>query len=301
MLFTGLVGCSEIFEVDITGKAVVLIAPADSLASRSVSQTFRWQALEGAREYRLQIASPSLSEPSTFFVDTVTNQTFLRLMLQSGRFEWRLTARNAGYESAAAGRSLRIDSSSNLAEQSFRLLTPRNNTVLSSGTVQFTWEVLPMADQYIVQLTGFAADTVFTNQHVKALPMEGRSYSWIVTALNSKSRKAADQAFTFSVDTESPAVPVLSAPANNAFLQTLPVTLSWQRGGSGIVRDSVYLYSANQTLLAGFPQAITSTSYRIERSNVDLGAGTYYWSVKSVGSNGRTSGMSERRAFSLQF
>jgi hypothetical protein len=301
VLLAGSAACSEIFEIDITNKALVLTAPADSSASRSVSQTFRWQPLEGAREYRLEVASPSLAEPSDFFLDTVTRQTSLRLVLKTGRFEWRLTARNAGYESASVGRLLRIDSSSNLAEQSFRLLTPGNNAVLGSSTVRFTWEALPMANKYILQLSGSTPDTVFSNQHIKTLPVETRSYSWLVTAINATSRKTADQAFAFSVDTQNPSVPALSAPANNALLQTLPVTLVWQRGGSGIVRDSVYLYSANQTLLSGFPQAVSNSSYRIERSTTDLGTGTYYWSVKSVGNNGRTSDMSERRGFSLQF
>lgn len=294
-------GCSEIFEQDITNKAVQIMTPADSAASRSVSQTFRWQPLEGAREYRLQIGSPSLTDASDFFLDTLTAQTSLRLVLQAGRFEWRLTARNAGYESNPVGRFFRIDSSSNLAEQNFRLVAPANNSLLGSGTVTFRWEALPMADRYVFKLDGQEGETVNANQLVKTLPTEARAYSWQVTAVNATSQKTADQAFTFRLDPTSPAKPTLLSPQDNSYLQALPVTLSWQRGSTETVRDNLYLYTANQTVIAGFPKALTTTTYTIQRSQTNLGAGTYYWAVESVSGNGRVSGLSEKRSFTLQF
>jgi len=301
LLIGALTGCSEIFEQDISGKMVQIMAPADSAASGAVSQTFRWQALEGAREYRLQIGSPSLANSSNFFLDTLTNRTSLRLLLKAGRFEWQLTARNAGYESASAGRFLLIEPSTNLAEQSFRLLAPANKSLQSSNTVTFRWEALPMADRYVFKLDNRPADTVQTAQVVKTLPTEARSYTWQVTALNATSQKAADESFTFQISLTAPAQPVLLSPADNSDLQSLPVTFSWQRGTAEVIRDSLYLYTANQTLISGFPRAVSANSYTLQRSSTALSAGTYSWAVRSVSTNGRVSSMSERRTFRLLF
>ena len=279
-----------------------LIAPGNEAASTKVSQIFRWQPLEGAREYRLLIGSPSLLNASDFFLDTITAQTSLRVILRPGRFEWQISARNAGYESASVARLLQIDPSSNLAEQSFRLLSPTNSSVLKSNVVSFQWEALPMADRYVFILDNQPGDTLLTNRTTKTLPAETRSYSWQVRALNASSQKDADQAFTFQVDLNIPTQPTLLNPQNNSSLQSLPVTLSWQRSAANIMRDSIYLYTANQTtIIAGFPRSVNATSYTLQQSNISLGAGTYYWAIKSVGSNGQVSGLSEKRSFSLQF
>ncbi|MDJ1501252.1 hypothetical protein [Xanthocytophaga agilis] len=294
-------GCDEIFEQDITNKKVVLMAPADSAASVKVTQTFRWQTLEGARQYRLEIGSPSLLEASDYFIDTTTSATSLRLVLQPGRFEWRLTALNAGYTSQSAERYLRIDTSSDLGQQSFRLLYPANNSTQGSNAITFQWEALPMADRYVFELDGETIDTLSSNRFIKTFATDSRSYSWQVTALNAKSSKAADQAFTFSIDMSNPTAPTLVSPLSNATLQNLPVTLSWQRGATAVVRDSVYLYTNAQTLITGYPKAVTTTSYQITSSTTNLGAGTYYWAVKSVSTSGKASSLSEMRSFTLLF
>lgn len=297
-----LAGCSEILEVDISQKMVTLLSPADSTASRQVAQTFRWAPLEGARSYRLEIGSPDLLNPSQFFVDTLTKQTSLRLPLQAGRFEWRLRAVNAGYETNAIGRTLRIDSSQNLAEQSFRLLSPGYGTVLGSNTVTFRWETLPMATRYVLKVTELSSsDTTASGQFTKLLPQQTKTVTWQVTALNATSRKDADTPFQFTVDLTATSAPTLLAPLDNAYLQSLPLTLSWQRNSESVERDSVFLYTVNQTPIAGFPRAVAGTSFRIERSSIDLGQGTYYWAVRSVRANGQASSLSEKRRFSILY
>lgn len=295
-------GCSEILETDISKKMVTLLSPADSTASRQIAQTFRWAPLEGARSYRLEIGAPSLVDPSGFLIDTLTKQTSLRLPLQAGRFEWRVRALNAGYETNAIGRTLRIDSSENLAEQSFRLLSPNNGTVIGNPTVTFRWETLPMANRYVLKIAELSSfDTTTSGQLIKSFPQEIKSVTWQVTALNATSRKDADTPFQFTIDLTAPSAPTLLSPQDNAYLQSLPLTLSWQRASENVERDSVFLYTVNQTLIAGFPKATSGTSILLERSSINLGQGTYYWAVRSVRQNGQASALSEKRRFSILY
>ncbi len=305
LLLLGVTACNEIFEIDISETPVVLLSPADSSASRKLAQTFSWKAVEGARTYRLEIGSPTLSSPSGFYKDTTISKASLRVQLQAGRFEWRVRALNAGYETTAMSRFIRIDSSSNLTEQEMLLLKPADGSLLGNSRVTFQWEALPMADKYVVKIQELGtSDTVLTASLTKILPTAAASYSWQVTAINATSKLISKQAFTFSVDLSSPEAPLLTTPENNAniprtILVTNPLNLVWQRRASAVVRDSVYLFTVNQTLIAGFPRAVTGTSYQVDNATTSLGQGTYYWEVKSVATSGRTSGASERRRFTV--
>ncbi|HEX8656637.1 MAG TPA: hypothetical protein VF690_03850, partial [Hymenobacter sp.] len=89
--------CDDIIEPNISDKRVTLLAPADSAQSVAVVQTFRWEAVNGARQYQIRIGSPSLAAPSTFFLDSLTTQPSFTLSLSPGRYQWQVQAVNAGY------------------------------------------------------------------------------------------------------------------------------------------------------------------------------------------------------------
>ena len=50
-----LIGCEDIFEADLSGEVVVIIAPKDGLQTEIQPNTFWWEAVEGAEGYNLQI------------------------------------------------------------------------------------------------------------------------------------------------------------------------------------------------------------------------------------------------------
>ena len=53
-----------------TGRGSVYYICADSTISASSSQTFRWDLLNGAVKYQLQIAKPNFTAPLTYLLDT---------------------------------------------------------------------------------------------------------------------------------------------------------------------------------------------------------------------------------------
>ena len=101
--------CDDVFEKDLQRERVVLLSPADSAQSSQLKQTFYWEALEGARTYRFQIASGSFSAPTGFYFDTIIVSHKLELTLSGGYYNWRVQGNNAGYSTPFTTRSLVID------------------------------------------------------------------------------------------------------------------------------------------------------------------------------------------------
>ena len=56
-------GCDDVFETDLTGCPVRLLAPGDSVTTVVARQLFLWEPLEGATAYRLRIATPDFCRP----------------------------------------------------------------------------------------------------------------------------------------------------------------------------------------------------------------------------------------------
>ena len=60
---------------------------------------FKWEEMEGASIYRLEIVSPSFASINQFLLDSLVVGTDFYLDLDSNEYELRLTAQNGVYES----------------------------------------------------------------------------------------------------------------------------------------------------------------------------------------------------------
>lgn len=304
-------GCDDLIEPEITNKQVLLLTPVDSATSTSALQTFRWEPLAGARQYRIQIAAPSFERPATFFLDSTTSRTFFATSLLPGTYRWRVQALNAGYATAYSTQGFRVDSTGSLASQGIELRQPANNSVTSNVLVRFAWTPLPAAQRYLLSLTPSprsltatgSFDTLLATPAATVqlrLPARSQVYRWRLTALNATStREAGPQ--TFELDLTPPGVPGLATPLEGAFFTALPLTLTWTRSGADVAVDSLFLYRADQTtLVSSFPRLSAAASFTVPAANSFLPAGTYFWAVRSVDRAGNASALTPKRSFILQ-
>jgi hypothetical protein len=100
--------CIDIFEIDLSGKKVELIAPSDSLSTIEKSQKFWWNYMGGALWYELQVVSPNFSEVSGVRLDTILEINNFQLLLQPGVYHWRVRALNGSSSSDYAENMLSI-------------------------------------------------------------------------------------------------------------------------------------------------------------------------------------------------
>lgn len=102
------ISCDDILETNISGKQVVLQAPADATSIHSGSVTFWWNELKGARSYQLQIVSPDNVSPTTLVLDSTITTNQFSLQLPQGKYQWCVKGINDGYQTEFNCRSLEI-------------------------------------------------------------------------------------------------------------------------------------------------------------------------------------------------
>ena len=92
-------GCRDVFEKDISAERVVLLTPADQVTVLSLGLVFRWEPVEEALMYRLQLASPNFSTTGSYELDTLLSATqFAYTVSPSQGYQWRVKAMNGTSE-----------------------------------------------------------------------------------------------------------------------------------------------------------------------------------------------------------
>ncbi len=111
---TLLTACSEIFETDISGRSVEVIAPVDETEIVEGWVPFSWSALDGADRYRVVIVSPGFEDARLAVRDTVIYRDSLsmsfgfRYGLAPADYEWSIQAFNGAYESVKSVYALTV-------------------------------------------------------------------------------------------------------------------------------------------------------------------------------------------------
>jgi hypothetical protein len=305
----GLVSCDDLIEPNISDEQVSLLLPANASRSTTVVQNFKWTAVPNARTYRVQLATPSFAGMTRLALDTTVAQSSVSKALVPGRYEWRVQALNAGYETVFTTRTLTIDSTGSLMGQVLPLAQPAAGFATNAANVTFGWSQLPMAQQYRLWISPnprgaslAALDSVVGTASTVMLRLarQSQTYQWKVTALNASSQTVSATQ-SFEIDLTPPAAPTLVAPTASASFLTLPIGLSWTRASSDVVQDSVFIYRANQTtLFTNFPRLSSGAALTLSSPSVPLISGTYYWAVRSMDKAGNLGPVSAKRAFVLQ-
>lgn len=101
LILISMYSCEEIInEENITNDGVNLLAPTESVILKTgITIAFNWETLNGATDYKLQIATPNFSNANQILKDTlVQKNNFLIDSLPVNSYEWRVKALNSAYE-----------------------------------------------------------------------------------------------------------------------------------------------------------------------------------------------------------
>ena len=286
--------CKDFFEEDLEDKNLTIIAPANNAISTNSNITFDWDDLEGASNYRMLIGSPSLSNPSSLYIDSNLTISALLLTLNPGDYEWKIRAENNSSETNYSPvMNLKIDSSYNLSSQTILLYTPENDYYTNSDSFNFIWQNLYATDNYnLIIKTGtdwntgstFLDTTITTSTINNPLTLTEGNYVWSVKGLNTlPSETSFTTEWQLNIDLTSPNSGNLNLPdANTGNLNADSSYLfKWSRASNnGTVQsalyDSIYIYS----------DTIQDVTYRFESLQKDSAtltlpslSGIYYWTI----------------------
>jgi hypothetical protein len=290
--------CEDFIEKDISDKSVTLLSPPDGYTTSTLTQTFWWEELDGAENYRMQIAKPSFSNAQQFIIDTtVTSTNFTHQFVAPGAYQWRVKAMNNGSETAYFTRTLNIDSTLDLSTQVVVLISPANNHI-SSDTIQtFVWNSLYNSTLYRFQLvdnsTSFIVkDTATTDTQLTTELVEG-DFKWQVRAENDFGVSPYSSR-NIIIDITFPSVSAPGLPANGDTVST-PVDLSWHRQSSAVA-DSLLIYADSALTNISLSVYTTDTTYSFNAVLFN----DYFWRLKSIDAAGNQSGYSSVYKFYVQ-
>ncbi|KDN54713.1 hypothetical protein [Flavobacterium seoulense] len=176
-----------------------------------------------------------------------------------------------------------------ISKKEVQLVAPANNISFNATGVTFTWEAVPDATKYRLQIakpsfenpSQIVLDTTITatsfNQQLAIA-----NYEWRVRALNSAYETNYSSRF-FSVanndDFQSNTV-VLNTPSNNLITKTPLQSLSWQ-SIIGATNYQLQVYDSSNTIK--LDETLTTTSY-----DYTFPEGNYSWRVKATNGEKQT-------------
>lgn len=311
-LSTAFTSCKEIIAEDITNRIPVLILPAVSDTVLQNPVQFKWEAMEGATKYHLQVVSPSFTTISDYVLDTIVTGTTFSFPLDSAVFELKLTAMNGGYSSQTLGPiQFWVGISPTINSSSIVLQTP-TDALFVNGTFTgpFTWQSLSGATSYEYSLRKGAAFATGTIEHTQnsittttyTLPgtvilAEG-TYYWGV-----KAYLATNETYfstrTFSVDVTDPNTPTLISPNNMSLLNAGSIPFSWSNGSDGgTIQAPVHSY-VEVSVDPGFATIDYASNLIGGSTNITLPIGSYYWRAYNLDDAGNVSSYSTVNTISV--
>ncbi|MGB6121723.1 MAG: hypothetical protein WBG80_07445, partial [Bacteroidota bacterium] len=208
-----------------TGLSVpLLVSPLDGAPEQPSALTLRWNTLDAATSYHVQVATDSgfttgfaLDDPNV--VDTVRDVTGL---LNGAVYYWRVRGRNglsSGPFSSAWSFSTGLSAPT--------LVTPSNGSFTDPDDTVLRWDSVSHASTYQVQVatdpsfsSGVVLDDPSVSDTMKVVTglASGTIFYWRVSARNGGGPGPVSEVWSFT--TTLPA-PVLASPGNNATGQPL--------------------------------------------------------------------------------
>jgi len=234
--------CNAIFEKDITDKDLTLVLPVNGQVYSTNQVNFKWEELEGATDYRIEIVSPNYANIQSFILDTLVSGDTYSYILSPGNYEFQIRAENSAYKSNFVGPfSITIDSVSDLSNQLVQLLLPQSDFYTNSTSINCSWQNLYAADKYEFQLRSgldfnnsnstshIMTDIYSTNYTIPSNVLQEGKFSWGIKAHNQNS-SSDFSVLNFIIDLTDPVDVDLLLPIDNDSPTLQTVVFKWGRG-----------------------------------------------------------------------
>lgn len=294
-------GCNTFFEEDISDQTVKLLSPTTGTTTEIASQTFWWDKVDGASDYRLQIVTPSFDLSEVLILDTLVSTDKFTVTLYPAVYEWRVKAENSAWQTQWTKSKFQVYSTLDLTRQKVNLLSPGLMSITKNNKYQ--WDRVNNAKSYLFvvykdqwdgdyAVTPTKVDTTFFEKELS----DGK-YVWGIKAKNTISETLYSQK-TLIVDTTPPTIPELTSPTDSAAITTTTISFAWKSSDptSEIAQDTLKIFS--DAALTKMVKSMVSDSKSAEVTFTNHTA--YYWNVRSVDKAGNAGKASDAFYFTLK-
>ncbi|MDX1642123.1 MAG: T9SS type A sorting domain-containing protein, partial [Balneolaceae bacterium] len=270
-----------------------LVFPENGSFETTLDPTLMWQAVAGAAEYRIQLATDfSFNE---VIIDQVVNGTSFDIqqpLEYSTLYFWRVQAIGTGGNSKFSTK-YRF-TTSNRPPDTIVLLQPDDNSVNLRPGFSFVWQEASRADEYQLQV---AENASFTDPVIDATISVPRylntgvldfstTYYWRVRGLNSAGEGDWSEVRTLTTIIEKPDPVSLSFPGENENQVPVLATLNWEE--SERASEYIIQISRNEMFTSDGLIKLTSSEPMITLNTALEFATIYYWRVKATNIGGES-------------
>jgi len=296
-------GCKEFIEPSIEKKNTVLLAPSNGTETNVYNQTFWWEELDNALQYRLQVVMPDFNNTSRLVLDTIVTKSKFSYTLEPGNYEWRVRAENGSSQTPYSKAAFVINPSS-IEQQQVQLQSPANNFVTNQSSAVFKWLKLFGADKYQLQIdtANFEDETVLffnkstPNQEFNVTLTRDKVYRWRVKAVNATVESKWSVIQNLTLDKTPPGIVFLTSPTNEQVV-TKNVSLKWEALPEA-KKYQLYIFKSDGTSSYGsFPIIITTSTYNFTEGK---SGEKLFWQVRAIDEAGNFGAFSELRSFLIQ-
>lgn len=300
LLALSIISCDDVFEEDISNDIIETTSPKDDATIESNVVNFKWNELDGAKKYRLQV----LDLEETVVFDSLVSQTSFICPLEPGSYSWKVRGENFAYESEYSETStFSIVTTADLANQQVILSSPDNNIYKNTTSVTLKWQKLDAATSYNVEVVNTSTgESVYTAESIAETTVvlsstdlkQDAVYQWKIRGINSTSQTTQVSTRNFMIDTVVPNVPQNSLPATNATItNNVSTAFTWVSPSDTGTVQSPLLYTIEFSTTNTFTTLLfttnnASTSYQYTFTAI----GDYYWRIKTSDSAGNISAYS---------
>lgn len=311
ILVSALQSCKDIIAKNISGSTPVMILPQSNDTVQNNPVQFKWEAMEGATHYRLQIASPSFENIQYYILDSLIYTTDFSFSLDSSQFEYKLTAINAGYESKTYGPIKfwvnTVDTTSG-SNTTLNLLTPSSAAYFNNDfNGNFTWGSITGGTSYKFELVKGSAFNTGTPIYSSTaslsfettlpssfLPLTPGQYFWGVKSYIGNTEQLYVTR-NFYIDTLKPTIPLLTSPVNMSTVFSGDIDFNWSFGLTSETFSSPVSSKIELSTDANFTTITNTHTQTAFTKTINLNVGTYYWRVRNRDGAGNYSDYSEVR------
>ncbi|MFC2131090.1 T9SS type A sorting domain-containing protein [Bacteroidota bacterium] len=272
---------SESWSFTTTIESAVLVSPEQNSVDIETPVSFSWHQVYGASSYTLLISENSDFSTTFSRNDVILDTTFVKSGLDSYTdYYWKIRVIGLGSTSEW---SETWKFTTTLAAP--MLFAPENDLSGLEPIVECTWEVVPYASNYIIELAtepDFLISAVIyngepssTNSHTFSIEY-GTKYYWHVKSKTSGSESVWSETRNFSTGF---AGPVLTAPENDFFDLPIPLTFTWENYDDA---EEYYLEIStdeNFSDIVYFDSNIDETEWIVDEIEYNT---TYYWRLKAL-------------------
>ena len=277
--------------------ATLLISPAHGQANQPESVTLVWHHV-AAKEpiYEVEVATDPTFATVAYSNSGLADTTYsLSDLPAGGTYHWRVRADNGEVTSDWSGVfTFSTAPESPISLLAPQLLTPPNGTPSAPLVVTMTWDSIPEAADYEVQIgkdPAFeAVDTTLIRNTASAelagLP-NATTYHWRARARNGAANSAWSRPFRFTTEAEEPALPSmpqLTAPPDGSTNVMNPVQLQW-KGASNA--QSYVVEISNSGEFAGEQTKLSTTAVAQYLDTLPEGT-KQWWRVRAANQYGQS-------------